>query len=333
MEKQVTARAHTNIALIKYWGKADVQLNLPTTSSLSMTLKEFYTTTSVSFTDSGADELILNAEKADSTRISKFLDSMRARYGDFPSVSVLSENHVPTAAGLASSASSFAALTGAMFGLLELPLDLTEMSRIARQGSGSASRSIFGNFAIWNKGFDHESSYAESFYDKDINLSMIVAEISAEQKKMSSTKGMQLAQTAPTYPAWVEKSARQLEEMKSAILAQDIEKIGLIAQDNALGMHQQNRNCKAPFDYFTEQTRRVIDFTEECYRSGLLAFVTIDAGPNVKIITDRATEKKLLQKFRQAFPEITFELAHASSGMEIWDSNNPAEKILESGHV
>ncbi|MDM5144489.1 Homoserine kinase [Lactococcus lactis] len=152
MKNIVTARAHTNIALIKYWGKADIALNIPTTSSLSMTLEPFYTTTSVEFTDNESDSLILNSAVADSSRVSQFLEMMRGQYGNFPKVMIQSENHVPTAAGLASSASSFAALTAAMFGLLDLEKDDSEMSRIARRGSGSASRSIFGNFSVWNKG-------------------------------------------------------------------------------------------------------------------------------------------------------------------------------------
>ncbi len=115
MKNIVTARAHTNIALIKYWGKADIALNIPTTSSLSMTLEPFYTTTSVEFTDNESDSLILNSEVADSSRVSQFLEMMRGQYGNFPKVMIQSENHVPTAAGLASSASRFAALTAAMF--------------------------------------------------------------------------------------------------------------------------------------------------------------------------------------------------------------------------
>ncbi|WP_442774056.1 diphosphomevalonate decarboxylase [Lactococcus hircilactis] len=316
MTKQVTARAHTNIALIKYWGKANVALNIPTTSSLSLTLDKFYTTTRVQFTDQAQDELILNSVSTDSTRVSGFLDLFREKYGDFPKILVTSENHVPTAAGLASSASSFSALTGAMFGLLELKPDEKEMSIMARKGSGSASRSIFGNFAVWNKGWDDQSSFAERFYDEDIQLTMIVAELSSERKKMSSTKGMQLAQTAPTYADWVNKSAVQLEEMKNGIIKRDIEKIGRIAQDNALGMHEQNRLAREPFDYFTRQTFEIIEFTKQCYKEGFLAFVTIDAGPNVKIITDRATERQLLEKLHQNFPQIHFEVAHAGEGLK-----------------
>jgi len=310
------ATAQTNIALIKYWGKADVSLNIPTTSSLSMTLDKFYTTTELSFDEAGQDQLILNGELTDPTRVKGFLDYVRNKTGQaFPGLLIRSENHVPTAAGLASSASSFAALTGALFKLLDLPEDTQEMSRIARVGSGSASRSIFGNFAIWNKGVDDVSSFAEPFYDEDIGLSMIVAEISQKEKKMSSTKGMQLAQKAPTYAAWVEKSARQLEEMKAAIISHDIERIGLIAQDNALYMHEQNRLCPEPFDYFIDETRQVLAFTEACYRSGILAFATMDAGPNVKIITDKASEAEVLARFKAEFPNMEFEVAHSGGGL------------------
>lgn len=314
---KITAKAHTNIALIKYWGKANVALNIPTTSSLSMTLDKFYTTTSVKFDENlSSDQLNLNGQDVNSERVSKYLDIFRHEFVNFPAVQITSENHVPTAAGLASSASSFAALSAAMFRLLELPEDLTMMSRMARRGSGSASRSLFGNFALWNKVNSDENSFAESFYNKDIGLSMIVAEISSAEKKMSSTKGMQLAQTAPTYADWVKKSALQLDDMKVAILQEDIEKVGLIAENNALEMHQQNRNCREPFDYFTSETLGIIDFVQAAYRSGMLAFVTLDAGPNVKIITDRATEGKLLQKLQENFPTISFDVAHAGGDFE-----------------
>ncbi|GAB2026608.1 diphosphomevalonate decarboxylase [Lactovum odontotermitis] len=318
MPNIVTARAHTNIALIKYWGKENAELNIPTTSSLSMTLDKFYTTTSVEFDQALAqDTLILNGKEADAARVHRFLNIFRSEIADFGPVLITSENHVPTAAGLASSASSFAALTAAMNGLLELNLMPEQLSRYARRGSGSATRSIFGNFAVWNKGVDNDSSYAESFLDADIGLSMIVAEVSGSAKKVSSTEGMQLAQTSPLYGAWVENSERQLQEMKTALLAEDIEHVGLIAQANALAMHELNRTCAQPFDYFAEETRALIDFTESCRKSGLLAFVTIDAGPNVKIITVRTDEQTLLKKLQENFPALKFEAAHAGSGVRI----------------
>jgi diphosphomevalonate decarboxylase len=261
------------------------------------------------------DTLILNEEEVDATRIHDFLNIFRSEIADFGSVLVISENHVPTAAGLASSASSFAALTGAMNGLLDLNLLPVQLSRYARRGSGSASRSIFGNFAVWNKGEDDPSSYAESFLNADIGLSMIVAEISGAAKKISSTQGMQLAQTSPLYSKWQEDSAKQLEEMKAALLKSDIEQVGLIAEANALAMHELNRTCSTPFDYFTDETRTLIEFVQNCYKNGLLAFVTIDAGPNVKIITDYATEQVLLKKLQENFPSMQLDVAHTGPGI------------------
>ncbi|MDR0297685.1 MAG: diphosphomevalonate decarboxylase [Streptococcaceae bacterium] len=318
MANQITATAHTNIALIKYWGKRDVALNLPTTSSLSLTLDKFYTTTTVRFEHSKAsDELILNGASADSARIHSFLELFRGQFGDFPAVAVTSENHVPTAAGLASSASSFAALAAAMNGLLSLDLGLTDLSRLARRGSGSASRSLFGNFAEWHAGTDDASSFAESFYDDDIGLTMIAAHVSGSEKKISSTLGMQRAQTSPLYGKWVEHSARQLTDMKRAIVSADSEQIGLIAQENALSMHALNRSCSTPFDYFTDETRALIAFVESCYKSGLLAFVTLDAGPNVKIITNAQDAQKLLKKCQENFPELAFDVCRAGGGVQI----------------
>jgi diphosphomevalonate decarboxylase len=297
----ITAAAHTNIALIKYWGKENSLLNLPTTSSLSMTLDKFYTRTSVEFDNSLAqDTLILNKNEVDASRVHNFLNIFRSEIADFGPVLVISENHVPTAA---------------VSGLLDLDLLPSQMSRYARRGSGSAARSIFGNFAVWNKGEDDDSSYAESFFDADIGLSMIVAEISASAKKISSSVGMQLAQTSALYEDWVEDSIRQLGEMKEALLAEDIEHVGLIAQKNALAMHELNRTCEQPFDYFTDETHALIDFAEKCYKSGLLAFVTVDAGPNVKIITDYSTEPLLLKKLHENFPHISFSIAHAGPGI------------------
>ncbi|MDR0199978.1 MAG: diphosphomevalonate decarboxylase [Streptococcaceae bacterium] len=322
MYDRVTARAYTNIALIKYWGKENPVLNLPTTTSLSMTLDAFYTETSVSF-DQGilADSLVLDGSEVDNRRVHTFLQMLRENIADFPHVLIESHNQVPTAAGLASSASSFAALTVAMAGLLELTAMPEELSRLARCGSGSASRSIYGNFAIWHKGEDDFSSYAESFLDEDIGLTMLVAHVSEETKKISSTDGMQRAQASAGYARWVAESEKALEEIKPAIIAQDIEKIGLIAEENALSMHALNRTAEPPFDYFTDTTRALVDFAADCYHKGFLAFATLDAGPNVKIITSRKEEEAVLARFKAAFPDIPFDICHAGPRAEVRDAH------------
>lgn len=315
MLKRMKSQAHTNIALIKYWGKANPEFNLPTTSSLSMTLDSFYTTTEVSLSEQSQDILILNGEKADATRVTSFLEQMRNEIVDFPKLLISSDNQVATAAGLASSASGFAALSHALVGLLELNLPLEEISRFARMGSGSASRSLFGNFAIWHAGNgSSESSYAESFLNEDVGLSMIVVEVSTEKKSVPSSLGMQLAQSSPDYGKWVEHSAVQLDEMKSALVARDLEKVGVIAEGNALAMHALNRTCKQPFDYFVKTTTEVLNSLKSYRQKGILAFATLDAGPNIKVLTDKNSEKKVLSLLSQDYPQLQMSLAHAGQG-------------------
>ena len=177
-----TATAHTNIAFIKYWGKKDPILNLPTTSSISLTLNEFYTRTTVQ-PNPVADALYINGQPFDSQRIHLFLNMLRDQLGDFAPLTVTSENHVPTGAGLASSASAFAALTGAVTRELGLDLDNLTLSRLARRGSGSASRSFYGHFAIWHEGYDDASSFAESLQAPDMPIALVVAEVSTAMKK------------------------------------------------------------------------------------------------------------------------------------------------------
>src|SRR5690625_3856942 len=164
---QATAKAHTNIALIKYWGKRDESLILPTNNSLSLTLDAFYTTTKVQF-DLELEEDIFNldgqvVQGVQYDRVKQFLDMIRA-YADQLNIfaKVDSTNTVPTAAGFASSASGFAALAAASTHALGLDLSDQELSRLTRMGSGSACRSIYGGFAEWEQGQkeDGSDSYA-----------------------------------------------------------------------------------------------------------------------------------------------------------------------------
>lgn len=309
----VTATAHTNIALIKYWGKADATLNLPTTSSLSLTLDDFYTTTTVSRADK--DTFTLNGAPADGTRVFQFLDMLRGELGDFGGVTIDSVNHVPTSAGLASSASAFAALTGAATRELGLDLDTATLSRLARRGSGSASRSFFADFALWHAGHDDASSFAESLALPADDIAMLVVQVSAAKKSIGSTLGMQRAQTAPTYADWVAKSAAQLNDIQRALANADLTKAGEIAEVNALAMHHLNETAREPFTYFTAETRALIAFVQQLRQQGVLAFVTIDAGPNVKIITDRTTVPTLQTALKQAFPALPVTAAYPGGGI------------------
>ncbi|SYW16713.1 diphosphomevalonate decarboxylase [Oenococcus oeni] len=294
-------RAYTNIALIKYWGKSDLNWNLPTSSSIGLTLDRFYTDTSVEIDQfSKKDFFQLNGQQIEGPKISKIINFIRNSCGNKNFVKVISENHVPTSAGLASSASAFAALTKAASQAFGLQLDNRELSKIARIGSGSASRSIFGGFSIWHKGQNKDDSFSESILDP-VDFDIRVIDILADKrvKKISSSQGMQLAQTSPNYDSWLKKNDRQIDEMLKAISDHDLEKIGLIAEANSASMHELNRTAKVPFDYFTENTREIISEVDQLYKKGILAFATVDAGPNVKVITNSEYQEKIINVLKE----------------------------------
>lgn len=284
----ITARAHTNIALIKYWGKRDTTLFLPYTSSLSLTLDAFYTDTAVEFSDHG-DEFILNGEKQDekaTQKVSRFIDLFRAESGIDKGVRVMSHNHVPTAAGLASSASAYAALAMALNTLFELNLSRTELSRFSRKGSGSSTRSLFGGFVEWDKGVDDKTSVAHPLLDQqDVPCGMIICLINKKEKEISSREGMALTvETSPFFPAFVEASAVDLKEMKEAIAERDVTKIGEIAERNALRMHATMLGATPPFTYFEPKSIETMQKIKQLRQKGYHCYITMDAGPNVKVI-------------------------------------------------
>ncbi|WP_337089762.1 diphosphomevalonate decarboxylase [Leuconostoc pseudomesenteroides] len=312
----MTATAHTNIALIKYWGKKNAFLNLPTTSSLSLTLDRFYTTTSVSPSETGTDTFVLNEQVCDATRVHTFLNLLRTQLGDFPPLHVSSDNHVPTSAGLASSASAFAALTGEVVAYLGLDLPNETLSRLARRGSGSASRSFFGHFAVWHEGVDDDSSFAESLHAPDMPIALIVAEVSGQSKKVGSSEGMMRAMTSSNYDDWVKQSANQFDDMTAAVANADIEKIGAIAENNALTMHALNLTAtRQPFTYFTDETQLILSLIKDMRRQGILAYATLDAGPNVKIITTKAQAPEIVAALHDHLPQLKLDVAVSGPGI------------------
>lgn len=285
-----TARAHTNIALLKYWGKVDEALITPTTTSISLTLDEFYTDTTVWFDKSmQSDQLILDGETISGSaaqKVSRFLDVVREMADINDKAYVVSNNHVPTAAGLASSASAFAALAGAASKAAGLNLSVTELSRLARHGSGSATRSIFGGFAKWVPG-DDRTSFATPIFEKvDWPIQLLTVVINDQPKKIGSRLGMQHSKnTAPFYDMWVRLANSQVNDMILAIQQHDIVKLGELAEANALQMHAMNTTSVPPFNYLTDKSWQVIMIAQELREQGIPVYATMDAGPNVKLIS------------------------------------------------
>jgi diphosphomevalonate decarboxylase len=302
------ARAHTNIALIKYWGKENADLRLPLMSSLSMTLDKFYTDTSIKAGD--RNRFILNNQEqteAMSQRVFNYLERLKNRFQltDSTPLVVDSHNHVPTAAGLASSSSAFAALALAFVSHYHLQVNSQELSRLARLGSGSASRSIFGGFAIWHRGHDDQSSYAEAIQTKPkMDLQLLAVELNTKPKQLGSTQGMQAAQTSPLFSAWLQRNSIELAAMESAIQTADFTRLGELAELNANEMHAMNLTAQPSFTYFAPETITAFKLVHQLRHEGIECYYTLDAGPNPKILCRLRNSKEIIRRFKTLFPHV-----------------------------
>ncbi len=297
---QATAIAHPNIALVKYWGKRDGELNIPAVGSISVTLSGLHTKTTVQF-DPGLpdDQFELNGSPAaasERNRVSRFLDLIRKQAGVNWRARVTSENNFPTAAGLASSASGFAALALAASRAAGLRLSPRELSILARRGSGSAARSVFGGFVEMKTGRNPDGSdaYAEQIAPPDYwPLNVLVTIVSVRKKGTGSTQGMnRSALTSPFYEGWIQSSPKDLQEMRAAICNRDFEKLGEVAEHSCLKMHALMFSSRPPLIYWNKTTFELIEAVREMRNNGVPAYFTIDAGPQVKVICNpQYTEK------------------------------------------
>ena len=318
---QVTAKAHTNIALVKYWGKKDEDLIIPQTGSLSLTLDHFYTETTVSFskglkTDTiKIDNQLVNQKNWQ--KIHSFLNIVRKKAHINLPAEVSSFNHVPYAAGLASSASAFAALAAASSRAAGLSLNKKQLSQLARRGSGSACRSIFGGFVEWIGGQDDESSYAMPLKSDLINDIRIVAlTIKASPKKFSSRKAMRLSvQTSPYYKSWIQLVKHDLAAVKITLLNNDFSTLGHISELNAMRMHALTMSSDPSILYFNEATLRIINSVKQLREKGIECYYTIDAGPNVKIICKEKNVSIISKYFEKIFDKNRVIVAKPGSGV------------------
>lgn len=318
-----TARAHTNIALLKYWGKANQTEIIPTTTSISLTLDEFYTDTTVQFDETlTEDQVSLNGQALTGNsgeKITRFLDDVRSMANISAKASVKSTNHVPTAAGLASSASAFAALAGAASSAAGLELSKTELSRLARRGSGSASRSIYGGFVEWVRGVDDQTSFAIPLTEQvDWDIQLLTVVINDQPKKIDSRGGMQHTMaTSPFYQEWVGNTNALTVPMENAIAAHDFTTLGQMAEANALQMHATNTTACPPFNYLTDASWDVIQLAAQLRQTGIEVYATMDAGPNVKLISKSTDTDQIQAQLQQLMPNITTVVATPGPGLKI----------------
>jgi diphosphomevalonate decarboxylase len=288
---KVTAKAPANIAFIKYWGKKDEKLRIPANSSISMNLSEAYTVTSVESNEKfNNDEIFIDGEKLagkDLERLSKHINLIRSKTKNKTFVRVDSKNNFPKGAGIASSASGFAALTVATSRAFGLNLSEKELSILARLGSGSACRSIPDGFVEWRRGDKNENSYAYSLYPPEYwNIYDVIAIVGEKGKKVSSTEGHALAESSPFYKSRIQGMPKKIQEMKLAMKSRDFTKFGEILEAEAINMHCVMMTSEPPLFYWLPETLEMMQTIVDWREKGLEVYFTIDAGPNVHVICE-----------------------------------------------
>lgn len=305
-ENTATAIAHPNIALIKYWGNFDDELRIPSNDSISFNLEDLKTRTSVRFhPDLVADALTINGEEQIGSplqRVSQFLDIVRSMSGIRSAARVTSDNNFPMGTGIASSAAAFAALAAAASQAAGLDLDEKTLSRIARRGSGSAARSVPSGYVQMHTGERETDAYAASFAPPDHwDLIDCICIVSKRHKPTGSTQGHRLASTSPLQEARVMDSTRRVEICRQAIVTKDFDALAEIAEIDSNMMHAVMMTSQPQLFYWQPQTIALMQAVREWRAAGLPAFYTIDAGPNVHIITLQGYFDRLMDRIKDRF--------------------------------
>lgn len=301
---KATAVANANIALVKYWGKRDPKLVLPHNGSVSMTCDSLNTTTTVEFSEEyDQDAVVINDEELvkDERDILGHIERIRKMAGISEKAKIISESNFPVAAGLASSASGFAALTLATAKAAGLSLGERDMTILSRQGSGSSCRSICEGFAEWHRGerADGTDSYAETIAPKAYwpEFRMIACIVTEAKKKVSSRASMaQTVATCPYYDGWLRTVTEDLRIIKEGIHARNFSVVGKQAEHNCLKMHALMLTTQPPIVYWIPATLEIIHNVLAWREEGLESYFTIDGGPQVKVMCTKDTEKELNKK-------------------------------------
>lgn len=301
---KATAEARANIALVKYWGRLDATLNLPLTGSVSLTVDRLVTRTTVEPDPRLVrDSLTINGvpqEGAPLRRVAQHLDHLRKRAANPVFCRVASENTFAASAGLASSASAFAALTVAGFAALGAQVDAREMSTFARLGSGSAARSLFGGFVEWRPGATHPESYAEPIAPPEhLDLHDVVVVVSEGEKKVGSQEGHGLAGTSPLNAGRLARVPALLREVREGIRARDVHRLGAAAEEDALLMHAVMMTSRPSLLYWSPETVAGLHAVRRWREEGLAVYATIDAGPNLHLLCHGRDSAQVMRRARE----------------------------------
>jgi diphosphomevalonate decarboxylase len=300
-----TAIAYTNTALIKYWGKLNEELIIPMNNSISVTNDTLKTTTTIEFSDEYKSDLfLLNGQKATGNikqKVINHLDYIRSLSSTKVKAKVMSENNFPTSAGLASSASGFAALTVAVCDALELGKNDQELSRISRRGSGSSCRSIFGGYVEWLKEDEQGDSSAIQLADeKWFEISNIVVVLNSEKRKINTRDAMKLSkETSPVYKTRVRNINQQLDIIRKSIKEKDFTLLGRTAEMDCLNMHFTAMTSNPSLVFWTPDTLALMKAVVEMREQDIEAYYTIDTGANIHVLTLPKNESKVMKRLEE----------------------------------
>lgn len=319
-----TALARANIALAKYWGKSDVTLNLPAVPSISLTLEPMRTETTVTFDPSlKEDEVVLNGKVAEGkakTRAIKVLDQVRKVAKLELKGRVESANNFPTASGLASSASGFAALVAATWSAAGLERDNSVWSAMARQASASAARSIYGGFVELPRGIpgDAKLGAKQIAPPSHWDVRIVVAVANEGAKDVGSTEGMTLSeQTSPYYRAWVDSSDKLTAEVREGILTKNLTKVGEAMEQSTLAMHACMMASRPGLIYLQPATLAALSTVKRLRKEGVEVYATMDAGPHVKALCHAADAERVASALADTPMVLRTLTAHPGPDLEL----------------
>ncbi len=297
---KATAVAPSNIAFIKYWGRKDEVLRLPENGSISMNLSDLLTTTTVEFNKNfKEDEIIINGvkEKNEGNRAIKHLDRIRKLAKISDRAKVVTKNNFPTGTGLSSSASGFAALTVAASVAAGLKFSEKELSILARQGSGSACRSIPDGFVEWLDGDTSDTSYGVSLYPHDYwDIVDVVAVVSKNKKDVSTTEGHKLAVSSPFFPLRLAKIKEKINLIKRYMKEKNFSAFGELVEGEALELHAIMLTSTPSLIYWLPGTLKVMHAVKRWRQEGLPVYFTVNTGQDIHLICQKKDVEKIVKK-------------------------------------
>lgn len=300
---KATAKAHSNIAFVKYWGRKDEELRIPTNGSISMNLSNLFTTTTVEFSSIyTSDEILIKDEQNENTdkRVTTHLDKVRKLVHSSLKAKVVSENNFPSSTGLSSSASGMAALTLAAMQSIGLSLPEKELSILARQGSGSASRSIPNGFVEWMNGNTSDTSFSQSIFPANHwDIVDIVVVVSKEKKDVATSEGQKRVESSIFFQTRLSHINEKIITCKKLIKERNFSEFGKLIEMEALELHAIMLTSWPPLIYWLPQSIHIMKSVQKWRAEGLDVYFTVNTGQDIHVICQKKDEDIIMNKIKR----------------------------------